>query len=124
MSENTSTDERNIAMLAHLLGILTAFIGCLIIWLINKDKPEKPFVIDQSREALNFQITVFLVFVVVGIALAIVGMIPVLGLIVLFLGPLLFLVVGIANLVFCIIAGIAASNGKDYRYPIALRLIK
>ena len=32
--------------------------------------------------------------------------------------------VGIANLVLCIIAGIKANNGEAYRYPFALRLIK
>jgi uncharacterized Tic20 family protein len=42
------------------------------------------------------------------------------------LGLLFFLpaLVGIVNLVFCIIGGIKANNGEAYRYPFALRLIK
>ena len=41
-------------------------------------------------------------------------------------GILFFLpaLVGIANLVFCILGGIKANNGEAYRYPFALRLIK
>jgi uncharacterized Tic20 family protein len=83
----------------------------LIVWLSNKDKPEKAFVNDQSKEALNFQITI-LIASIIGILL-----IPVV------IGIFLLLLVGIANLVFCIVAGIAASKGTEYRYPVTLRLI-
>ena len=34
---DTTSDERNLAMLAHLLGIFTSFVGALIIWLIKKE---------------------------------------------------------------------------------------
>ena len=40
------------------------------------------------------------------------------------IGLLLMPLIGIANLVLCIIAGIKANNGESYRYPFALRLIK
>ncbi len=102
------------ALIAHLLGIITWFIGPLVIWLINKDQAGKTFVVDQSKEALNFQITITIAFVV-SFILTIVS-----------LGLLFFLptLVGIANLVFCIIGGIKANNGEAYRYPFALRLIK
>ena len=41
-------------------------------------------------------------------------------------GLLFFLptLVGIGNLVMCIIGGLKANNGETYRYPFALRLIK
>jgi len=48
-------EDKTMAMLCHLLGILTAFLGPLIIWLVKKD--QSPFVDDQGKEALNFQIT-------------------------------------------------------------------
>ena len=100
------------ALLAHLLGIITSFIGALVIWLINKDDASKGFATDQAKEALNFQITVAIAYVVcVILSFVIIGA---------FLLPL----VGIANLVFCIIGGIKANNGEAYRYPFALRLIK
>ena len=106
-----SSDDRTMAMLAHLLGILTAFIGPLVIWLINKDKPEKAFVNDQAKEALNFQITVTIAYIVAS------------ALSVILLGLLLIPVIMIANLVLCILAGLKANEGVAYRYPFALRLI-
>ncbi len=107
-------EYRTMALIAHLLGIVTWFIGPLIIWLINKDNSSKAFVIDQAKEALNFQITITIAFIA-SFILTIVT----LGL--LFFVPTL---VGIANLVFCILAGIKANNGETYRYPFTLRLIK
>ena len=106
-----SSDDRTRAMLAHLLGILTAFIGPLVIWLINKDKPEKAFVNDQAKEALNFQITVTIAYIVAS------------ALSVILIGLLLIPVIMIANLVLCILAGLKANEGVAYRYPFALRLI-
>ena len=106
-----SSDDRTMAMLAHLLGILTAFIGPLVIWLINKDKPEKAFVNDQAKEALNFQITVTIAYIVAS------------ALSVILIGLLLIPVIMIANLVLCILAGLKANEGVAYRSPFALRLI-
>ena len=107
-----SQDQRTMALLAHILGIFTGFLGSLIIWLVNKDNPEKSFVTDQAKEALNFQITVFIAIVISWILAFVL------------IGLLLMPLVGIANLVLCIIAGIKANNGESYRYPFALRLIK
>lgn len=105
-----STDDRNIAMLAHLLGIVSGFVGALIIWLIKKD--QSAYVDDQAKEALNFQITMLIAFVGAWILMfVLIGML---------LMPLLL----VANLVFCILAAVAASNGKNYRYPVAIRLLK
>ena len=106
-----SSDDRTMAMLAHLLGILTAFIGPLVIWLINKDDAGKAFVTDQAKEALNFQITVTIAYIVAS------------ALSVILIGLLLIPVIMIANLVLCILAGLKANEGVAYRYPFALRLI-
>ena len=113
-SGSASQEDRTMALIAHLLGIVTWFIGPLVIWLISKDNSSKSFVIDQSKEALNFQITLAIAYVIAFI-LAVIS----LGL--LFFVPTL---VWVANLVFCIIGGVKANNGEAYRYPFALRLIK
>ena len=105
-------DQRTMSLLAHLLGIVTGPIGALIIWLVSRDDASKGFVVDQSKEALNFQITVFIAIVISWILAFVL------------IGLLLMPLVGIANLVLCIIAGIKANNGEAYRYPFALRLIK
>lgn len=110
VAQTPSTDDRNLAMLAHLLGIVSGFVGALIIWLIKKD--QSPFVDEQGKEALNFQITVL-----IGIVGSWILMFVLIGML---LMPLLL----IANLVFCILAAVAVSKGQHYRYPLAIRLLK
>ncbi len=101
------------AMLAHLLGIITLFLGPLIIWLIKKDS--SAFTDEQGKEALNFQIGMTGAFVLA----AAVGCIPVIQLVSCALWPALFVV----NVVFCILAAMEANKGVRYRYPVAIRLI-
>jgi hypothetical protein len=128
MAGAPSAEERQWAMFAHLSALLGAlltgvwgggwgcFIGPLVIWLVKKDT--MPFVNDQGKEALNFNITVAIAFVVLfllsvmtfGIGLIIA--IP------------LWIIIGISWLVFTIIAAIKANEGVLYRYPFTLRLIK
>lgn len=107
-----SQDDRTIAMLTHLSGIIVNVIGPLVVWLIHKDKPEKGFIIDQSKEALNFQITVLFGYIIAAILAAIL------------IGIALHTLVWIACIIFCIIAGLAANKGERYRYPFAIRLVK
>lgn len=103
-------DARTMGMLAHILGIPLGFLGPLIIWLIKKD--EMPFVDDQGKESLNFQITVLIAFVVSGLLTCV------------FIGMFLFPVVFVGNIILCIMGAMKANNGETYRYPFALRLIK
>jgi uncharacterized Tic20 family protein len=70
----------------------------------------------HGKEALNFQITVFIAFA----AVSVVACIPVLGLIAI---PAMF-AVGIGSLVFTILATVKANEGVRYVYPYAIRLIK
>ena len=108
--EPPSKDARTFAMLAHLLGALLSFIGPLVIWLIKKD--ESPFVDDQGKEALNFQITLFIGHIVAG------------ALWMVCIGVLLTILLSLAQIIFGIIGAVKANNGEWYRYPWALRLIK
>ncbi len=103
-------DDNNIAMLAHLLGIFTGFIGALIIWLVKKD--DSAFIADQAAEALNFQITIAIALFASGLlAFILIGF---------FLIPAIMIV----NFIFSILAAVAVSKGQSYRYPFALRLVK
>jgi len=110
-----SKDARMWGMLCHLLGLFTSFVGPLIIWMLKK--AEDPFIDDQGKEALNFQITV-------GIAFIAVGIVPVLLRFLACVMPFLGLAVSVADIVFCIIATIKANGGEAYRYPVAIRFIK
>ncbi len=107
----SSADDRNIALITHLSGIIFGFIVPLIVWLIHKDRTDKPYLIEQSKEALNFQITVLIGYVICWILTFII------------IGALLWFLLWIVNLVFCILAAVAVSKGENYRYPFALRLI-
>ena len=105
------------AMLCHLSGLAIFLgipfgnlIGPLVFWLIKKD--ESDFVEDQAREALNFQITVLIALFAAGLSIfAVIGCVLTPGVVV-------------ANIVFCILAAMTANDGRTYRYPLTLRLIK
>ncbi|MFG1943620.1 DUF4870 domain-containing protein [Nonomuraea sp. NPDC048826] len=103
------TDDTTMAMLAHLLGLLVSWVGPLIIYLMKKD--ESPYVRDQSAEALNFQITMFIGYMIAGI------------LTILVIGFLLLPIVWVVALIFQIQAAIAAQRGENYRYPVNIRLV-
>jgi uncharacterized Tic20 family protein len=105
-------DDRTMALIAHLSGIVAGFIGPLVIWLINKEKTDKGWLIEQSKEALNFQITVAIGYLI-SMVLAVV-----------LIGAFTALALMVANLILCILAGMKANEGVAYRYPFAIRLIK
>lgn len=94
---------------AHLGGIL-GFLPALIIWLVFKDRGS--FTNTEGKEALNFQITLLFGYVISYI------------LVFLLIGAILIWVVWILGVVFSIIAFLQAKDGKHYRYPFAIRLIK
>lgn len=104
-------EERTFAMLCHLLGLVTNFVGPLVVWLIKKDT--MPFVNEQGKEALNFYITVVIALIVSSF------LIPVF-----FIGCALFAAVMIGAVVLTIMAAVKVNAGVHYRYPFALRLIK
>ncbi|MDD4550497.1 MAG: DUF4870 domain-containing protein, partial [Syntrophomonadaceae bacterium] len=117
----------HLAGLAILTGIPMAnIIAPLIVWLIKKNEYE--FVDLQGKEALNFQISM-------SIYAGIVFLLFMLGIIEASGGGLFFgyanfslmslvFVIGLVDLIFAIIAGIKASNGEMYRYPLTIRFIK
>ena len=107
--EAPTGDERNLAVLAHLLGILTSVVGALIIWLLKKESSS--YLNEQGKEAPNFQIKVM-------IAWAIAGVTTVIG-----IGCILLPAVWVLDIVFCIMAAIACSRGEHYRYPLSIRLV-
>jgi uncharacterized protein len=121
MAGAPSAEERQWAMFAHLSALLGAlltgvwgggwgcFIGPLVIWLVKKDT--MPFVNDQGKEALNFNITVAIAAIVCWILCFIL------------IGFLLLAVLAIGWLVFVIIGTIKANEGTTYRYPFTLRLV-
>ena len=111
-----SREARQWAMFCHFSAFLEmwfpfgSLIGPLILWQMKRESD--PFIDDQGKEAMNFQITVaiasaicyVLMFVLIGFAL--------IGL--LFIGAVVLVV----------IAGVKANDGVSYRYPFTWRPIK
>lgn len=110
-------DERTLAMLCHLLGLFTGFVGPLILWLVKKE--ESAFIDHHGKESLNFQLT-FLLFV--G-GLSIMAFILTFIFIGLLLIPVIFILVILA-MIAEILSCVAASRGEWNRYPGCIRFIQ
>lgn len=115
--QEPGSEARMWAMIAHLAGFLGYFlpvigslIGPLIVWQLKKDL--HPYVDEQGKEALNFQITV-LIAAFVSLLLMLIA-----------IGFVLIGIVAVGAIVLMIIAAIKANEGAPYRYPFCLRLIK
>ena len=113
----TEEQDRLWASLAHLGGVLS-FLPALIIWLVCKDRG--PFTNQQAKEALNFQLTLLIGYVIINVvsvvlALFTFGLLGGLG----SLGWVLWLI----GAIFSVLGFLDARVGKPYRYPFALRLI-
>lgn len=98
-------------MLTHLSGFILCFIVPLVVWLMNKDQPSKRYLTTEAKEALNFQITVLIGYVICWILAIIV------------IGAFLAWLLWLANLILCIMAAVQVSNTGSYRYPFSLRLV-
>jgi uncharacterized Tic20 family protein len=119
--ENTnriSRDARMWAMICHLAGlagfaipiIVSNMIAPFVIWQIKKE--DDPFIDENGKEALNFQISISIYeLVCIPLIFACVG-IPLLAAVIIF------------DLVCIIIAAVKSNNGEYYRYPFTIRLIK
>lgn len=103
-------DDKTLAILTHLSGIFFSIIVPLVVWLTSKDT--KPWLADQSKEALNFQITVLIGYVISS------------ALMIVLIGFFTFVVVWALNIILCIVAAVRVSQGGDFRYPLTVRLIK
>ncbi len=115
-------DARMWAMICHLsalAGLVVPVVGCvvgpLIIWQIKKE--EDPFIDEQGKEAVNFQISMLLY----SLAGSIVCAITCIGAVLI---PVIVAVVGVFDLVFLLIAAVKANDGYHYRYPLTIRFIK
>lgn len=115
--KETNKDARMWAMFCHLAGlcgmilpVVGQIVAPLILWQIKKDN--FPFVDDQGKEALNFQISVT-IYAIVSALLSF-----------LCIGFFLLAAVGVFDFVFMIIAAIKSNEGRAYRYPLTIRLVK
>lgn len=103
-------DEKLWATLTHVGGILFHWLAPLIAYLVLKDRG--PFVRWHTRQALNFQLTLLIAYLVGGVLCLV------------FIGIFVLLAVWVLNIVFGILAAMAANRGEYYRYPLSIELVK
>ena len=121
MSGMTQTDTKTMKVLTHVLGLLTGFLGPLIILLVHNDGEVK----DHARMALNWQIS-YLIYSLIAYVIMVIGfvlMIILIGFVFIAIAALLLLVAWILDLVFCIQAAIKANNNEFYEYPLTLKFV-
>jgi len=111
-----TSDERNFATFAHLAAffgyvvpVIGRVLGPVIIWLIKKE--EYPFVDQQGREAINFNLSMLIYALILAPTLCI-GI----GIVIL---PLL----GLAHIILIILAAVKSNSGTPYRYPVTIRFL-
>ncbi len=82
----------------------------LVVWITSKET--KPWLAAESKEALNFQITVLIGYIISS------------ALMVVLVGFVTFLIVWALNIILCIVAAVRVSQGGDFHYPLTIRLVK
>ena len=117
MPEADDKQSNTFGMLCHLtaaaglIGIpFGNIIGPLVIWLVKKD--QFPYVDQEGKESLNFQISMTIYALVAGVLCLV------------FIGFLLLPIIWLVDVIFVIIASIKANEGVGYRYPLTIRLLK
>ncbi len=116
----SSAASRNWSVFCHASALAGFFVpavghilGPLLIWLLKRE--QFPEVDEHGKESLNFQLSLFLyAAAIVALCFVLIGI---------FLLPLLALL-HLLNVVLVIVASVRASEGRLYRYPLTIRLIK
>jgi uncharacterized Tic20 family protein len=105
-----ATSDKALMILCHVSALIgVGFVLPFVVWLVKKNDPDA--VADHAKETLNFHLSwllyallcVPLMFIVVGVPLAI--------------------ILGVAALVLAIVGAVKASDGVLYRYPLTIRFI-
>jgi uncharacterized protein len=116
-TSTSSRDVRTWNVLCHATALAGFFVpwaghilGPLIVWLAKRS--DSPEIDENGRESLNFQISMLIYNVIAGVLCLVL------------IGFIILAILHILNLVLVIVASIQASEGKFYRYPMTIRLIK
>ena len=116
-TSTSSRDVRTWNVLCHASALAGFFVpwaghilGPLIIWLAKRNDSSE--IDENGKESLNFQISMLIYNVIAGVLCLVL------------IGFILLAILHILNLVLVIVASIQTSEGKFYRYPMTIRLIK
>jgi uncharacterized protein len=113
--------DRTLEIITHLIGIFSYIIGPLIIFVLTKDKEVKR----HSKNAINWQASLIIYSIMILIISMIFSLIAsfLLERWVFYHFGILFSIINILNIIFCIIAAFKASEGKYWKYPGAIDII-
>jgi len=149
-----TNNNKNLATFTHLSTLsqycipFGNYIFPLLIWSTNKDKSE--FIDFNGKQALNFQLSIFLYSLVLAmiaipiILITIFSNVPmdsivndrafdenslsvenITGIVIVaIIAILLFVVLKVAEFFLIIFASIKASNGENYKYPLTIPFLK
>ncbi|WP_258862494.1 DUF4870 domain-containing protein, partial [Marinitenerispora sediminis] len=122
------SDEITWSMIAHLSGVIMGCAGwlpALVVYLLRRNQPgqanQPSFVRHHAAEALNFQLTLVVPYLVMWAVYIGLGMY---AYTLSWIGSLLIVAVWLVSIVFGILAAVGVTRGRWYRYPVALRLVK
>jgi uncharacterized protein len=104
------SSERNMAVMGHLGALLITFVAPLIL-MLTKGK-ESAFVNAHAVDSLNFQISLWIYFLVAYILTFVL------------IGFLLYIPLFAIAVIFPIMAAIKASNGESFNYPLTIRFFR
>ncbi len=113
-----SGTEKGIAIATHALGLLTAFLGPLVLYLVFK-RGASPWLREHLDESLNYWILVTAAAIVLTVLAIVLGS----SAAVIFVALLAVLVVLVA-VVFGVISIVKAVLGKPSHYPLNVRMVK
>ncbi|ADU28784.1 DUF4870 domain-containing protein [Evansella cellulosilytica] len=105
-----TSDEKTMATLIHVLGIFFGVFSTLIIWLIQKDKSK--YVDHHGKQNMNWQLTLIIGYFASFILMFVL------------IGFLTIIAIGVLDLVFSILAAVAANKGERYKFPVAIPFIR
>lgn len=108
--KDVSDNETTIAMVIWLLSFFTTFLGPLIIWVLKRD--DSAFIDQQGKNYLNYLIS-YLIYTIIASVLVFV-----------LIGVVLLFILGIAMIIYSIIAIIFVLKGEDYVVPFTIEFIK
>ena len=118
-SGDVHDEDKVAAIICHAF-----WLAALVIWISNKEKPEKAWLVDQAKEALNFGITALLIFTFLFIVFGILGLIPLIGILTSVLSLFVFMALALAVFTLIVLAVIDAANLKAHRYFFSMRLVQ
>lgn len=125
MTTNPGPSSSSLQVLAHISGLVTlvgipSVLGPLVVWLLYR---RDPGVEPHARAALNFHLSML----IYGLGTVVLVLVLVLTIIGILLIPLLVLFVFglvVFEIVASVIGALRASEGRLYRYPLSMQLVR